>query len=124
MTTGFKRPERTKLARLKLTPGEIRRYQHYAEVQLNDAAGGGGDAERAILNLASMALTALEDLVAARADRERLDLLAAKGEDVLHDLYYALYPPPIVAVGACDAQEHATEAEYRACPICNPPFPS
>jgi len=22
----------------------------------------------------------------------------------------------------CDAQEHATEAEYQACPICNPPF--
>jgi hypothetical protein len=24
----------------------------------------------------------------------------------------------------CDAQEHETEAEYRACPICNPPFPT
>jgi hypothetical protein len=23
----------------------------------------------------------------------------------------------------CDAQEHATEDSYRACPICNAPFP-
>ena len=98
--SGFKRPERKRLARLRLTPGTIRGYEEYAQKHITRLLGktplDPDDPGRITITLAYLVQELAQDLKAARADRERLDLLAAKGEDVLHDLYYALYPPEAV----------------------------
>jgi hypothetical protein len=94
---GFQRPERKRLTRLCLTPGTIRGYEAYAQKHITRLLGktplDPDDPGRITITLAYLVQELAQDLVSAREDRERMDLALAKSENVLHDLYYALYPP-------------------------------